>query len=148
MVRSVNDQVTCTTGEGAGSTYRVVRFPAEAKIKHVWVWLDGAVTTFDADLDLAWSDSTVDGTNIAYQGTIPQISSADNKFYGAAIDLHAVIHPTDYVFTPGGAAMNQPAWENMGYSKNPGGYLDLMLKVTSTATSGAAVVNAEVVYVI
>src|SRR6266851_4599357 len=86
-LRSVSDSVTATTGVTSGSTYRIARFPTNAKVKHVWIGVDATVTTFTADIDVAFSDSTQDGTSAANQGTIPQISSADNKLFGAAVDL-------------------------------------------------------------
>src|SRR6266480_1876051 len=70
-LRSVSDSLTVTT----------------AKVKHCWVGVDSTVTTFTCDIDVAFSDSTVDGTSPANQGTIPQISSADNKLFGAGVDL-------------------------------------------------------------
>jgi len=57
------------------STYRLVRFPVEAKIKSVNIATDVAVDTNSTqtlaiDWNLAFSDSTVDGTSVANQGLI------------------------------------------------------------------------------
>ncbi|HLZ08457.1 MAG TPA: hypothetical protein VKT80_07720, partial [Chloroflexota bacterium] len=40
-----------------------------------------------ADLNIVWSDSTADGTSVTNQGTVPQISSANNKLFGSALSL-------------------------------------------------------------
>jgi len=63
------------------STYRLVRFPVEAKIKDVNVLsvgvLDaGTSQTLAIDFNLAFSDSTVDGTSVANQGLIPTTAGA------------------------------------------------------------------------
>lgn len=149
MLRSVNDYVTFTTGETAGSTYRLVRFPRNAHIKHVLIYLGAAATTFTCDIDLAWSDATVDGTQSVYSGTIPQISASDNQLFGAAIDLHSIVTPTDMINKnltnfPAGSS-NLPVWQVLGYASDPGGYFDLMLKNTAT-NSGSEAVFAEVQY--
>lgn len=145
-LRSVSDSVTATTAKTTGSTYRLARFPSNAKVKHVFVGVDATVTAFDADIDVAWSDSTVDGTPVAYQGTIPQISSADNKLFGAAVDLKTA-GLVDYGKTMVAAKRNQPMWQALGYTSDPGGNYDLMLKTTGT-TNGAPVLYGEVQYVI
>lgn len=146
VLLSVTDTLTATTGKTAGSQYRLVRFPTGAKVKHVFLNLDGSVTTFTADILIAFSNSAVDGTLSSNQGTIPQIASANNNLFGASVDLHAVTTPTDYVAAMGGANRNKPMWKVLGYSVNPGGFFDLMLNLQAT-TSGAPVVTAEVQYV-
>jgi hypothetical protein len=149
MVRAVNDFVTFTTGEAATSTYRLCRFPRNAHVKHVLLYLGAEATTFACDIDVAWSDATNDTTQVVYQGTIPQISSADNKLFGAAVDLHDTLEPTDFINGnltnfPAGSS-NQPLWQVLGYVNDPGGYFDLLLKNTST-NSGSEAVFGEVQY--
>lgn len=148
-IRSVSDTVTVTTGKTAPSTYRLARFPTNAKVKHVWVGVDTTVTTLTADIDVAFSDSTVDGTSAANQGTIPQITAADNKMFGTAVDLKTA-GLNDYIknFANGGMAnCNVPMWKALGLTVDPGGFFDIMLKTTAT-NSGAAIVTGMVDYVL
>lgn len=145
-VRSISDSVTAATAVTLGSTYRLCRFPSNSKVKHVWIGVDATVTTFTADINVAWSDSTVDGTPPAYQGTIPQITAADNKLFGAAVDLKTA-GIVDYAKTMVAAKRNQPMWQALGYTTDPGGNFDILLKTTAT-NSGAPVVYAEVEYVV
>lgn len=147
VVYYVNDNFTTTTGDTG--TYRCARFPRNAHVKHVKVWLDGSVTTLTADINVAWSNSTVDGTQVTYQGTVPQISAANNKLFGAAQDLHDTVTPTDFIAAnttnfPVGSNM-QPLWQVLGYTVDPGGFFDLYFADT-TANSGGAKVNVEVAY--
>lgn len=144
MLRSVDGTLTATTGKTTGSVYRMVRVPSNAKVKHVFACLDAAVTTFDADIGLYYSDNTQDGTQATLQGTV--ISAA---FFASAVDLHAIITPTDYVFeatTNVAAKRLQPLWQAAGLSSDPGGFFDIALTSTST-TSGAPVVHLEAQYV-
>jgi hypothetical protein len=45
------------------------------------------------------------------------------------------------------AQRNQRMWQVMGYTNDPGGYFDILLKTTAT-TSGAPVTYAEVSYTV
>lgn len=148
MLRAVNDNVTFTTGQTSGSTYRLVRFPRNAHVKHVYLNLDAEVTTFTVEINVAWSDAA-DGTTASNQGTVPQISSANNELFGSSVDLHDVLTPTDYVAGnttnfPAGSR-NEPLWEVLGYTQDPQGFFDLYL-VTTATNSGSAAVEAEVQY--
>ena len=76
-------------GGGTASVYKMVRVPSIAKIKNVW--LDSAVTVAgNADINIVWSDSTADGTSVTNQSTVPQISSANNKLFGSAMNLVSI----------------------------------------------------------
>ena len=94
-MRTVSGTVSPVSGDQVGngtttvSTYNMVRVPSVAKIKNVWVesTIAGAGS---ADLNIRWSDSTADGTTTTNQGTIPQISSANNKLFGSAMSLVAI----------------------------------------------------------
>lgn len=155
------------TGEGAGavvfyvddnfvtngtatspSSYRCARFPRNAHVKHVYVWLD-AEQTFTGDINVAWSNSTVDGTQVTYQGTVPQISAANNKLFGAAVAMGDYLEPTDQIAGnttnfPSGSNMS-PMWSVLGYTVDPGGFFDIYIVTTATDV-GAAKVNVQVAY--
>lgn len=70
----ITDTVTVTAVGMAtiGSTYRLCRFPAYAKIKELVVDLgivDSGGATAVFDINVAWSDSPYDGTSSLYQGS-------------------------------------------------------------------------------
>lgn len=69
------DSVNPTTAVTQWSTYRLARFPTNAKIKRVWTYLSGIDTngtaTATLDFNIAFSDDTNDGTPSSLQGTIP-----------------------------------------------------------------------------
>jgi hypothetical protein len=83
-VRSTDGYVTVTaTGiaAAAGSTYRLVRFPVNAKIKNVVVQSIGVLDsngtqTLAIDWNIAFSDSAYDGTSVSNQGLIPTTAGA------------------------------------------------------------------------
>lgn len=94
------DQVTHTSafGSAAGNASRQCRFPVQAKVKHVYVYGTGldsnATATLEVDVNVAFSDSTVDGTPVGAQAQIPQSAltgavttlasyTSPNKMFGA-----------------------------------------------------------------
>lgn len=141
-LREVNDHVAATTGNNIGSTYRMVRIPTNAVIKHVFLH-NAAATAGNIDIDVAHSDSTTDGTPSALQGIIPQIAAADNKLFGAATSVAAA---QNIEITFGGTFttthQNMPLWNvltNLGtttFSADPGGFFDILLKTTTSFTAG------------
>lgn len=146
-LRHVGDWVTALTADTTSSTYRICRFPTQARIKRV-VLNAAAVSAGAADIDIAFSDSTVDGTPPNLQGTVPQVSSADNKWFGAA---HSLVAQANVDITYAGshtmATANEPIWKALGYATDPGGYFDIFMKVTTAITTGG-IISVTVEYVI
>lgn len=155
MMRCVNGHVASTTGVTSPSTYRLVRIPTNAKIKQVWISNAAWSTSAAADVDVAFSDSTVDGTQQSLAGGIVQLAGpVDNKLFGSAYSLvSAQLEPIEITrsntFTTD--MMNIPLWQvlvNLGatqFSSDPGGFFDIVLKTTTTVTTGGDV-SVMVVY--
>jgi hypothetical protein len=153
----IGDFVTTVSGDDTTSTYRMVRFPTNAKIKDLRIY-SAIATAGSADIDVAFSDSTTDGTNQALAGGIVQLSGpVDNKLFGAAQSLVATIaagpiikNPFVGTFTP--AMCNIPMWQNLvtlgatQFTADPGGYFDIYIRITTTITTGG-VVYCELHYV-
>lgn len=144
VVREIDGALTVTDTKTAGSTYRMVRIPSNAKVKHVRAWLQAAVTTFTADIGLYYSSSDYDGTQDDLQSDV-----IDADFFGSAVALAAIVTPTDYthesaVYTAADRLL--PIWEAAGLSADPGGFFDIALTTTAT-TDGAAVPILECEYV-
>lgn len=153
-MRTVNGHVASTTGVTSPSTYRLVRIPTNAKIKHVWLKNAAWSTSAAADIDVAFSDSTVDGTQQSFAtlaNPVVQITGpADNKLFGSAISFASASAGNGYVeetfantFTTD--MTNIPLWQvlvNLGatqFSSDPGGMFDIMVKTTTTVTAGGDV---------
>ena len=141
----VNDTVVSTAGVLAGSTYKMVRIPTNAKVKNVILYCaaHGGACTFD--IDVAHSDSTTDGTPASLQGNIVQLSAADNKLFGSAVTaVSAQTTGTVVTFTNTftQANRNTPLWSVLvtagatTFSADPGGFFDIVLKTVGTDTSG------------
>jgi hypothetical protein len=166
----VDDVVGPTTATGlqtAKSSYRLCRFPTIAKIKSVILATDAALDTgthaLVFDINVAFSDSTVDGTPANVQGLIPTTAktgatttlaaySAPNVIFGTSNNTSASVAQarTQLVFNgttatwSWAAITSQPLWQTFGFvdgagrPADPGGYFDLFLVNSTVAGTGAA----------
>lgn len=94
-----DDFVSPTSSVAQWSNYRLSRIPTNAKVKRVWAYLSGidtnATATATFDFNIAFSDDTNDGTQVALQGTVPS-----NKRDGTSV---AFVNFTGYgTYTNGG----------------------------------------------
>jgi hypothetical protein len=163
FLKSVNDTVTGPLLGTVGDIYRFCRIPTNAKLKRVGLVVTTACTAGAADIDVAFSDSTVDGTPQSLATlTNPVVlltGSADNKLFGSAKSLATVIAVdtdvtfagTAFTFTP--AHQNLPLWQvlvNLGatqFTADPGGYFDIAMKLTAVPTTPSPVIGIKVDYV-
>lgn len=165
---AVVDDVCAATAVGVGtlaSTYKLVRIPTGAIPKAVTIATDVALDTgthaLVFDINLIFSDSTIDGTPTALQGLIPTTAntgatttiasySSPNIIFGTSNNTSAsvALAPTNVIL--GGSRTNypmvnllqQPLWQTFGFVDgrgnpcDPGGYFDLMLYVSTIAGTG------------
>lgn len=137
----VNDFVTPTTGGLAdtGSKYKLVRVSWDIKLKELILSVDGAIETSTGlalDVGAYYSDSTVDGTPAALQGTAVSVNCFAAILTGfrssAVADLNAL-------GAFGQAKRNKRLWDALGLSANPGGFCDIVVAVHTAATGAASV---------
>lgn len=153
----INDFVSPVSGDDTTSTYRLCRFPTNAKIKKLEIYSTIA-TAGSGDIDIAFSDSTTDGTpqslNALTNPVVQITGPADNKLFGAAQSLVLAGVSTDFTFkgtfTP--AMMNIPMWNNLvglgatQFTTDPGGFFDIYVKITTGITTGG-LLSAKLEYV-
>jgi hypothetical protein len=153
----INDYVTPISADDTTSTYRLCRFPTNAKVKSLYI-MSAIATAGSADIDIAFSDSTTDGTPPSFSSLanpVVQITGpADNKLFGAAQSLVLASVRIDFTFkgtfTP--AMQNIPMWQNLvtlgatQFTADPGGFFDIYVKITTGITTGG-VLSAELRYV-
>ena len=153
MMRTVNGHIAATAGVTSPSTYRMVRIPTNAKIKHVLLRSVAQGGASAVDVDIAFSDSTVDGTQQSFAtlaNTVVQITGpVDNKLFGSATSLVSAVGTATAAYaeiTFGNTfttdMTNIPLWQvlvNLGatqFTSDPGGFFDILLKSTATITNG------------
>ncbi len=158
MIRAATDNLTGVVGDSIGSVYKLCRVPTNAKLKRLWIATTGATGTSAGDIDIAFSDSPTDGTQPSLAGGIVQLSGpVDNKLFGAAQTLNGAANPTAVDFTYKGtftpAHKNLPLWQvlvNLGATQfvaDPGGFFDIVVKLTAAVAVANIIYDAEVDYV-
>lgn len=151
-LREVSGFVTPVAADAAGSTYRFVRIPTNAKVKHLFLH-SGAQGAGAIQIGVYYSDSTVDGTAAANQGLV--VPTTGVNFFAQDVSLAAAIPSTDEVMqnlaTAGAnnpTLLNTQLWSALGLLSDPGGYFDIVGTVHTTAiTTGAQPVGVSVLYV-
>jgi hypothetical protein len=145
FLKEVNGHVASTTGVTLGSTYRLVRIPTNAKVKQLLLSCGAAGATGNVDIDVAFSDSTTDGTQQSLAGGIVQLSGpVDNKLFGSAVAVTSALKNQDQTFANTFTTdhQNLPLWQvlvNLGatqFTADPGGFFDIVFKTTSTLAAG------------
>jgi len=158
------DNVASAVGDSIASIYRCVRIPTNAKIKRVILNSTTAAGGAGAgDIDVAFSDAP--DLPAPYQplaGTVVQITGpADNKLFGSAVSLISPQTQVDVTFknTFTMAYQNMPLWQVLvalgctqfnnpaGVPQDPGGFFDIVVKLTTAITTAAGNVGLEVDYV-
>ena len=162
--------------QSSGSFYKLVRVPTGALVKSVELATDaGPNLNGSLAITLNWifSDSTLDGTPVFYQGLIPQSTNtggtttiasntSPNNIFGFWKPSAAAtaISLTEFVtnglganYTITGGFFNLPIWQLFGFTdgrgnpSDPGGYFDLFAYVATGATTGGACnIYAQVKY--
>jgi hypothetical protein len=136
----INDYVTPTVAglASTASLYRVLRVPMNCRLKGLQLIADSALdssTGLVLNVGAYYSDSTVDGTPLALQGTLISancFSSANAGFKSSAVG------PVDALGAFGAVKRNQPLWLALGLASNPGGFIDIVVAVSVVATTAAS----------
>lgn len=179
LTRTVTDYIKPTaSGMGSiGSSYRMCRFPVYAKIKNIKVDIGGVDTNATAtavfDVNVAFSDSAYDGTQVALQGLIPTTAltgattsiatyTSPNKLFGTVAASNSGVRKvgSEQIFSgtvtgwfPAGREL--PLWDFFGFTnsqgnaQDPGGFFDLVLYLSAAAATAASdYISASVTYVV
>lgn len=147
-LRSVGGYVTVSASMAAASTYRLVRLPSNAKVKQV-LFESEAQGAGAFNLSVYYSDSTLDGTQPVNQGVI--VPTTGDQFFASDIDCSSAVPQGDKTNESGNYPLslrNKPLWAALGLTSDPGGCLDIVAVVHTTAvTTGTGRLGVCVNYV-
>lgn len=132
-----------------GSKYKVIRLPFFCKLQALRLnadaALDSGTPTLAFDVGAYYSDSTTDGTPSALQGTAISVNA-----FAAALLFTTSFQEVNALGSFGVAKRQQPLWQALGLSSDPGGFVDVVVAVHTAASAAAAShplsVKAEYVY--
>lgn len=138
--KDVSDWITPTAAGllTTASTYKLIRVPTTIKLKSLVLAVDGDIETSTGlalDVGAYYSDSTTDGTPAADQGVLISANcflAASTSFQSSATaDVNALAAYSVQ-------ARNEPLWQGLGLSADPGGNIDIVLAVHTAATTGVS----------
>lgn len=154
-----------TTGEGGGghlieltgsavaivsssadATYQLVRIPSNAKVKRI-LFESAAQAAGKFDLGLYYATDGQKGQPTALLAA----AAIDQDFFATVIDCASAVVITDVTNESGTYTIdlrNQPIWQAVGLTSDPGGYFDVVATVKTTAvTTGTGRLGVSVCYV-
>lgn len=142
-----SEYVTVSAAASVGSTYQLIRVPTTVKLKEL-ILESEAMGAGAINLSVYYSDSTTDGTAPANQGLI--VPTTGNQFFASDINLASAQNNVQVMNQSGNnglANRNLPFWQALGLTKDPGGFLDIVAVVHTTAiTTGAAKLGLRLSY--
>lgn len=145
--RSVSGYATTVSADAAGSTYRLVRLPSNAKVKSV-VFESAAMSAGKLNLSVYYSDSTVDSTTVANQGLI--VPTTGDQFFASDIDCASAVAPIEAVNESGNNPINlreKALWDALALTSDPGGFLDIVAVCHTTGITTGALMGIRVTFV-
>lgn len=128
LCRSSIGSVPAANGDSIGSKYIVAAIPATAIVRKVLI-SNAAITSGAADVGV-------------YRNTADGGAVVDADFFGSAVSIATAQNNVDIT---GESAVytidkrEQPLWQAVGLSSNPGGTLDVVLTLTAATTAGGLV---------
>src|SRR6185503_7732373 len=148
-LHEVDGFVTVSASMAATSTYRLVRVPTKAIMKHLFFESE-AQGAGKFNLSLYYSDSTTDGTKVANQGLIAPTTG--DQLFASDIDCASAVASADKINESGNFGWDKrqkQLWDAAGLTSDPGGYFDIVAVVhTTDVTTGTGKlgVAAQFVY--
>jgi hypothetical protein len=147
-LKSVDGYLTVSASMAAGSTYRLVRIPTKAIVKHLF-FESQAQGAGAFNLSVYYSDSTTDGTAVANQGLI--VPTTGDQFFASDINCASAVASADYVNESGNYTPDlrqKQLWDALGLTSDPGGYFDIVAVVhTTDVTTGTGKIYVDCQFV-
>ena len=148
FLRTVGDFVTVSASASVGSTYKLARVPSNAKVKEI-LFESEAQGAGAMDISVYYSSSPVDGTSPSLQGVV--VPTTGSQFFASAIGVTSAVvqsfntnESTNYTL----AKRNQPLWQALGLTADPGGFFDIVGVVQTAITTGTGRMGLSVNYVV
>lgn len=126
--RVVDDYVTVLASSSVGATYRIVRLPTTCKVKAV-ILESEAQAAGKVDVGVFYPITGKTG--------LPDLvaNAISAAFFASAVDLASAVTPTNIINESGTNTLdkrNQPLWQAVGLTSDPGGYFDIVASVITT----------------
>ena len=152
-----------TAGEGAGaalknvlgtaivlasgstdSTYQLCRVPSNAKIKNMF-FESAAQAAGTMDIGVYYATDGQGGKPL----TLLAANAIDQDFFASAYAVTSLSQPTSIINESGtntGDKRNQPLWQALGLTTDPGGSFDICATIVTAVTTGTGRITLSIDY--
>lgn len=142
-LREASGSLTVPASSSTDSTLRLVRVPTNAKVKQLRIQSQAqAAGTLDVGVYYPISGKTGKADLAA--------NAIDQDFFASAYAVTSLSQPTDITNESGtytADKWNQPLWQAVGLSADPGGFFDIVATVVTAVTTGTGILGLSVAYV-
>ncbi len=144
-LKHVTGIATGTASANIDSTFQMVRVPSNAKIKRI-ILQTQSQTVGVTDVGLYYATDGIGG----HATTLLVAAAIDRVFFATSINLatttpqDVICNPITSTYTPD--KRNMPLWQAAGLTTDPGGWLDIVLSLTTAITTGGGVMVLNVEY--
>lgn len=146
-LKEVSGHAVALASSSADSTYQLVRVPSAAKIKEI-IFESAAQTAGKFDLGVYYATDGRSGPSKAT--SLLAANAVDQDLFATDIDCASAVAPTDVTNESGTYTIDkrqQPLWQAAGLTSDPGGFLDIVATVHTTAvTTGTGRFGVSVRY--
>jgi len=143
---TVSGYATAVASSSADATYQLVRVPSNAKVKTI-IFESEAQGAGKFDLGVYYATNG----ELGKPTSLLAAAAIDQDFFATVIDCASAVARTDVTNESGTYTLdkrNQPLWQAIGLTSDPGGYLDIVATVKTTAvTTGTGKFGVDVEFV-
>ena len=142
---SVEGSAVAVASSSVDATYQLLRLPSNCKLKSLH--LESAAQTAGAfDIGAYYATDGEGGKPTALLAA----NAISQAFFAAAVSFAAAVAITEYTNSAGLYTIDkrtQPLWQALGLATDPGGYIDIVATVKTTAvTTGTGRIGARATY--
>lgn len=146
-LKEVSGSAVAVASSSADATYQLVRLPSAAKVKEI-IFESAAQGAGKFDLGVYYATDGRSGPN--KKTALLAADAIDQDLFATVIDCASDVAPTDVTNESGSYTIDKrikPLWEAAGLSSDPGGFIDIVATVKTTAvTTGTGRLGVSVRY--
>lgn len=142
--KSAVGSVAVGAADSATSYYPLVQVPTSAMVRDVLVTCTAGMTTLAGNIGVFKTTANSAGVTTGVAA-----NTGSNTFFASAQSLASALNRSDVTGASGSYTTDkreQPLWQAIGLSADPGGFFDIGIVVTTANTGVAGRVGIEVEY--
>lgn len=136
--------VVAVAADATDTTYQFVRVPSNAKVKQIF-FESGAQGAGTIDIGVYYATDNLIGKPTALLAA----AAIDQDFFASLVAVTSTSQPTNVVNESGTntpTKQNQPLWQALGLTTDPGGNFDICGTVVTAITTGTGIMGMTVNY--